>query len=150
MPPSGCYFRQPHLGFDFTPVFGLAMITSQNTLAAPSIRLACLKFLWSKPDLDKADTPAHPRGYLTCTAVQVVLAFFGFNAALFAFSSLVPNVLIWGGAALLNISLLSSDLWAALARILFFGESGSLSIISSVSYNRKGRCIQSAVPMEIR
>jgi len=59
--------------------------------------------------------------------LQVALAFLGFNAALFAFSSLVPYVLIWDGAALLNISLLSSDLWAALARIAFFGESAFIS-----------------------
>ena len=37
------------------------------------------------------------------------------------YCSLMPLELTWGGAALLNISLLSSDLWAALARIFFFG-----------------------------
>lgn len=36
--------------------------------------------------------------------------------------SLVPLELVWGGAALLNISLLASDLWAALARFFFFGQ----------------------------
>lgn len=35
--------------------------------------------------------------------------------------SLVPVELTWGGAALLNVSLLASDLWAALARYFFFG-----------------------------
>ena len=33
----------------------------------------------------------------------------------------VPWVLQFGGAAVLNLSLLSSDLWAAAARVLFFG-----------------------------
>jgi Solute carrier family 35 len=34
----------------------------------------------------------------------------------------VPVVLRLGGAAVLNLSLLSSDLWAAAARVAFFGE----------------------------
>jgi len=62
----------------------------------------------------------------------VLLAFLGFNAALFAFSSLVPYVLIWGGAALLNISLLSLDLWASLARVVFFGKPPSCGVESKV------------------
>ncbi len=33
----------------------------------------------------------------------------------------VPCVLRDGGAALLNLSLLTSDLWAAAARTIFFG-----------------------------
>ena len=53
----------------------------------------------------------------------MVLLFIGFSAALFSFSSLTPYVLMWGSAAILNLSLLSSDLWAALARIALFGES---------------------------
>ena len=56
-----------------------------------------------------------------CHAPQVVMPFLGFNAALFSFSSLVPYVLLWSGAAMLNLSLLSSDLWAALSRIALFG-----------------------------
>ena len=39
-----------------------------------------------------------------------------------AAASLIPYELQWGGAAMLNISLLASDLWAALARCLLFGE----------------------------
>lgn len=50
------------------------------------------------------------------------LAAAGYTAALLAFYSLVPRLLILGGAALLNLSLLSSDVWAAGARALFFGE----------------------------
>jgi solute carrier family 35 protein F1/2 len=46
----------------------------------------------------------------------------GYTGALFAFYSLVPSVLNWSGAAVLNLSLLSSNLWAALARNIFLGE----------------------------
>jgi solute carrier family 35 protein F1/2 len=38
------------------------------------------------------------------------------QGALFSFYLLVPSVLIQGGAAVLNVSLLTSDLWAAGAR----------------------------------
>ena len=58
--------------------------------------------------------------------LQVVLLFISFSAALFSFSSLTPCVLMWGSAAILNLSLLSSDLWAALARIALFGEFTSI------------------------
>lgn len=46
--------------------------------------------------------------------------------------SLVPLELTWGGAALLNISLLASDLWAALARYFFFGgcRHGGMAVVS--------------------
>jgi hypothetical protein len=47
--------------------------------------------------------------------------FLGFGLSMFLFYSLVPYELRWGGAALLNISLLASDLWTALARYLYFG-----------------------------
>ena len=51
---------------------------------------------------------------------SVALPFLGYGLALFTLYSLVPRVLTGGGAALLNLSLLASDLWAALARLLFF------------------------------
>lgn len=51
-------------------------------------------------------------------------AFAAFTVALFAFSALVPVVLIWGGATALNLSLLTSDLWAAAARVALFGGFG--------------------------
>ncbi|GAB4822483.1 hypothetical protein N2152v2_009529 [Parachlorella kessleri] len=50
-----------------------------------------------------------------------LLPFLGFGLSMFAFYSLVPYQLQWGGAALLNLSLLTSDLWTALARLLLFG-----------------------------
>lgn len=55
-------------------------------------------------------------------ALQAVLPFVGFSVALFAFSSAVPFVLLWGGATILNLSLLTSDVWAAIARQAFFGR----------------------------
>lgn len=62
-------------------------------------------------------------GTLTAAAwgPSALLPFLGFGACMFVFYSLVPYELKWGGAALLNISLLASDLWAAAARFLFFG-----------------------------
>ncbi|KAL4529890.1 hypothetical protein Ndes2526A_g04635 [Nannochloris sp. 'desiccata'] len=53
---------------------------------------------------------------------------FGFS--MFAFYSLVPFELQWGGAAILNLSLLSSDLWSAVARLIFFGGFSAWSAIS--------------------
>ncbi|KAF6266814.1 hypothetical protein COO60DRAFT_1697270, partial [Scenedesmus sp. NREL 46B-D3] len=52
---------------------------------------------------------------------HVVTPMLGFACAMLCFYSLVPHVLMLGGAAVLNISLLSSDAWAALARFLWFG-----------------------------
>ena len=45
----------------------------------------------------------------------------GFSLALFAFYSLAPGLLRGAGAGLLNLSLLTSDLYTAAARLLFFG-----------------------------
>jgi hypothetical protein len=45
----------------------------------------------------------------------------GFAAAMFVFYSSVPRVLMLGGATVLNLGLLTSDGWAALARYLWFG-----------------------------
>lgn len=45
----------------------------------------------------------------------------GFIASMTSFYSLLPLQLTWGGAALLNLSLLTSDVWTGLARVLFFG-----------------------------
>jgi solute carrier family 35, member F1/2 len=53
---------------------------------------------------------------------------YGFS--MFAFYSLVPFELQWGGAAILNLSLLSSDLWSALARLTFFGGFSAWSAVS--------------------
>jgi solute carrier family 35 protein F1/2 len=55
----------------------------------------------------------------SCPAVLLPLG--GFAGAMLVFYSLVPQVLLMGGATLLNLGLLSSDGWAALARQLWFG-----------------------------
>jgi solute carrier family 35 protein F1/2 len=52
---------------------------------------------------------------------SVLLPLAGFVAAMFAFYSLVPQVLQLGGATVLNLGLLSSDGFAALARAAWFG-----------------------------
>lgn len=62
-------------------------------------------------------------------SAAAVLPFLGFGLSMFAFYSLVPYELKWGGAALLNISLLSSDLWAAAARYFYFGERPLLLVL---------------------
>lgn len=65
--------------------------------------------------------------------LQVIGLMAGFTAMLFTFYSLVPCVLNWGGSAVLNLSLLSSNFWAALARTFLLGEPvySAISISSS-------------------
>lgn len=53
--------------------------------------------------------------------LSLLWPWFGYAAAMFGFYSLVPYELEMGGAAILNLSLLSSDLWTAAARLVFFG-----------------------------
>ncbi|GLC36406.1 hypothetical protein PLESTB_000765200 [Pleodorina starrii] len=55
-------------------------------------------------------------------AVAAPLA--GFSLALYTFALLLPLVLMWSGATVLNLSLLTSDVWAAGARVAFFGGFG--------------------------
>ena len=66
------------------------------------------------------------------TFVQVIRLLSGYTGALFAFYSLVPSVLNWSGAAILNLSLLSSNLWAALARSIFLGQRQYPSSLHSI------------------
>lgn len=58
------------------------------------------------------------------TSPGIWLPFLFFSVAMFTFYSLVPYELMLGGAALLNLSLLASDVWAAGARAALFGELG--------------------------
>ncbi|OIV91187.1 hypothetical protein TanjilG_30409 [Lupinus angustifolius] len=51
-----------------------------------------------------------------------VLPFVGFSLALFTFYSLVPVLLKIHGSTLLNLSLLTSDMWAVLIRIFAYHE----------------------------
>ena len=55
-------------------------------------------------------------------SLQVGALLAAYTLAMFACYSLVPLVLNWSGAAVLNLSLLSSNLWAALARALLLGQ----------------------------
>lgn len=60
-----------------------------------------------------------------------ILPMLAFIAAMFAFYSLVPLQLELGGASMLNICLLSSDLWSALMRVVFFG---GFSIVAGIAF----------------
>lgn len=55
---------------------------------------------------------------------QLFFCAVGFSAAMFAFYSIIPFVLDTGGATFLNISLLTSDLYVLIARLIFFGVLG--------------------------
>ncbi|KAG9141354.1 hypothetical protein Leryth_001811 [Lithospermum erythrorhizon] len=48
--------------------------------------------------------------------------FFGFSLAMFLFYSFVPVLLMISGSAMLNLSLLTSDMWAVLIRIFAYNE----------------------------
>ena len=63
--------------------------------------------------------------------LQAVSLLAGYTLTMFAFYSLVPWVLQWSGAAVLNLSLLTSNLWAALARALLLGQSSPLASLRS-------------------
>lgn len=78
-------------------------------------------------DLSKLRAAAGPGGVLELAT---------FAVSLFAMYSLVPEVLRRCGAAAFNVAMLSSDLWAAAARVAFFGGFGgwiaSLSFFASL------------------
>uniref|UniRef100_J3MUV5 Uncharacterized protein n=1 Tax=Oryza brachyantha TaxID=4533 RepID=J3MUV5_ORYBR len=57
-----------------------------------------------------------------CSNVTEVLPFLGFALAMFLFYSTVPTVLKICGATMLNLSLLTSDMWAVLIRIFAYHE----------------------------
>ncbi|TXG72892.1 hypothetical protein EZV62_001471 [Acer yangbiense] len=54
--------------------------------------------------------------------VSEALPFFGFAAAMFLFYSFVPVLLKLNGSTMLNLSLLTSDMWAVLIRIFAYRE----------------------------
>ncbi|XP_019429571.1 PREDICTED: solute carrier family 35 member F1-like [Lupinus angustifolius] len=51
-----------------------------------------------------------------------VIPFLGFSVAMFVFYSLVPVLLKTNGATMLNLSLLTSDMWSVLIRIFAYHE----------------------------
>jgi len=59
-----------------------------------------------------------------------VALYLGFVTALFLFYSSVPRMLVVGSATTLNLSLLTSDLWASVARVAVFGGFTSAQAIS--------------------
>lgn len=58
----------------------------------------------------------------------------GFSTAMFAFYSLIPFVLDNGGATFLNISLLTSDLYVLIARLIFVGILGKDVVVFLASF----------------
>ena len=74
------------------------------------------------------------------TACQVGALLAAYTLAMFACYSLVPFVLKWSGAAVLNLSLLSSNLWAAFARALLLGEP---SVDSPPDHDTSCACVRS-------
>ena len=72
-------------------------------------------------DLSKVGYAAGAEGFLELAA---------FAASLFAMYSLVPEVLRRSGSAAFNVGMLSSDLWAVLARVVFFAGFTAASFAS--------------------
>lgn len=56
-------------------------------------------------------------------SVSSIAPFLGFSLSIFAFSSLVPQLLRMNGSTMFNLSLLTSDMWAVAVRALGFHES---------------------------
>jgi solute carrier family 35 protein F1/2 len=84
--------------------------------------LGCFGALFSGLQVALLERRALQSFALSAASVQ---PFLGFALSLYAFYLLVPKVLVGGGATVLNLSLLTSDLWSAVARVLFFGGFGS-------------------------
>ncbi|MBA0647436.1 hypothetical protein Goklo_015315, partial [Gossypium klotzschianum] len=53
---------------------------------------------------------------------EVAFLFFGFSLAMFLFYSFVPVLLKMSGSTMLNLSLLTSDMWAVVIRIFAYHE----------------------------
>ncbi|CAL1378072.1 unnamed protein product [Linum trigynum] len=55
-------------------------------------------------------------------SVNIVLAIAGYTISIFSYYTLTPYVLKLSGATLFNLSILTSDMWAVLIRIFFYGQ----------------------------
>ncbi|XVF76233.1 hypothetical protein PTKIN_Ptkin13bG0249800 [Pterospermum kingtungense] len=55
-------------------------------------------------------------------SADIILALFGYTFASFMFYTIAPFVLKLSGATMFNLSLLTSDMWAVLVRILFYKQ----------------------------
>ncbi|KAJ6941268.1 hypothetical protein NC651_007144 [Populus alba x Populus x berolinensis] len=63
--------------------------------------------------------------YVSCpssSSKAYALPFFGFSVAMFLFYSFVPTLLKISGSTMLNLSLLTSDMWAVVIRIFAYHE----------------------------
>ncbi|XP_056159615.1 uncharacterized protein LOC130135153 isoform X1 [Syzygium oleosum] len=55
-------------------------------------------------------------------STELVLAFVGYALSCFAFCTFAPSVLKMSGAAMFNLALLTSDMWAVVVRILIYNQ----------------------------
>ncbi|XWS66703.1 hypothetical protein CRYUN_Cryun05aG0223500 [Craigia yunnanensis] len=55
-------------------------------------------------------------------STDIILAFIGYTLSSFMFYSITPFVLKLSGATMFNLSLLTSDMWAVVVRILFYRQ----------------------------
>ncbi|GMI72305.1 hypothetical protein like AT3G59310 [Hibiscus trionum] len=55
-------------------------------------------------------------------STDIILAFAGYTLASFLFYTITPFVLKLSGATMFNLSLLTSDMWAVVVRILFYRQ----------------------------
>jgi len=116
---AGCNVLQEHLLGDVEPsellcmlgCFGLLLSICQSVLTGEVQTLLHYSAPWPKLEI-------------------IIGPWIAYGFSMFAFYSLVPFELQWGGAAILNLSLLSSDLWSALARLIFFGGFSAWSAVS--------------------
>jgi drug/metabolite transporter (DMT)-like permease len=107
-------------------LYAVCNVLQERLLAAAPFQevlamLGCWGALLSLLQVAALETPTLLQLQLRLTSIG---PFFTFAGALFAFYSLVPFVLMWGGATVLNLSLLTSDFWAAGARMVWFGGFG--------------------------
>lgn len=72
-------------------------------------------------------------------SLQVAALLAAYTLAMFACYSMVPFVLQWSGAAVLNLSLLSSNLWAALARSLLLGRTTPVALTGTLQAKQLAR-----------
>eukprot|EP01025_Chloroclados_australasicus_P025474 TRINITY_DN25456_c0_g2_i1.p1 TRINITY_DN25456_c0_g2~~TRINITY_DN25456_c0_g2_i1.p1 ORF type:complete len:452 (+),score=30.48 TRINITY_DN25456_c0_g2_i1:90-1358(+) len=105
-------------------VYGICNVTQERLLRSSTIQdflllIGLFGVVWSGAQASILERSEIVSALFSSSSA--IFPLFGFSLSLFLFYCLVPFVLRWSGAAVLNLSLLSSDLWAALARMVFFG-----------------------------
>eukprot|EP01026_Neomeris_dumetosa_P041691 TRINITY_DN345_c1_g1_i11.p1 TRINITY_DN345_c1_g1~~TRINITY_DN345_c1_g1_i11.p1 ORF type:complete len:423 (+),score=17.74 TRINITY_DN345_c1_g1_i11:159-1271(+) len=111
-------------------VYGICNVTQERLLRESTVQdflllVGMFGLVWSGIQVSIFERAALATALQSNASVFFLLA--GFAVSLFLFYCLVPFVLKWSGSAILNLSLLSSDLWAALARMAFFGGFSALT-----------------------